>query len=138
MEDASKDLGAGFAVENPVGYLKKARQNRDYFLFFALAVSYFEFYGYQILRRCYWDKVPDKFKKRKILGAHAIIREMKNQKMISETAYKNMKDINVKRNDIVHSKTDIHLKYKMDDEGRILMDNAIAYVDKLKVKYDSI
>jgi len=138
LKDKSSDLYAVFTLENPVGYLKKARQNRDYFLFFALTVSYFEFYGYQILRMCHWDELPDDFKNDDRLTAYPIILQLDEQKVIKKKTSDKMKKINQKRNSIVHSKTDIHLKYEMDDDGRALMENAIEYVEILKNKYDSI
>ena len=138
LKDDSRDVAATFAVENPVEYLKKARQNWDYFLFFALAVSYFEFYGYQMLRKCHWDNVQNKFKKIKRLPASRILMELSNQGVVNKKVYEKMKKINDKRNSIVHSKTDIHVKYEMDDEGRELMENAIEYVEKMKIKYDPI
>jgi len=138
LKDDSRELAATFAVENPIGYLNKARQNRDYFLFFALAVSYFEFYGYQILRKFHWDNVPDDFKNNDRLTAYPIILQLDEQKVVKKKTFDKMKKINQKRNSIVHSKTDIHLKYEMDDEGRVLMENAIEIVEKLKIKYDPI
>jgi len=87
---------------------------------------------------CHWDELPDDFKNDDRLTAYPIILQLDEQKVIKKKTSDKMKKINQKRNSIVHSKTDIHLKYEMDDDGRALMENAIEYVEILKNKYDSI
>ena len=87
---------------------------------------------------CHWDNVPNKFKQDKRVSVSKIIEQLSAQGVVNKKVYEKMKKINDKRNSIVHSKTDIHVKYEMDDEGRELMENAIEYIGKLKIKYDPI
>ena len=125
MKDDSRDLKAGFILINPFSEIDNARQRKSYFEAFALAGTYFEYYGYLKLRGIISRKKLDR------MTAGSIREALIKRKLIDPKINKKMKEVIVLRNDLVHPEGDIARKYRLKSDEIALLDVAKECIKEL-------
>jgi hypothetical protein len=113
-------------VINPFSEIEGAKERGSFFEAFALAVTYFDYYSYLILRPHIPEEKLDKIFTRKK------IEELFDRKLIKKETRNNMKEINELRNDLIHPKGDMTLKYKLTPEQKDLVNKTLDCIRELR------
>jgi len=125
MKDNSGDLKAGFILINPFSEIDNARQRKSYFEAFALAGTYFEYYGYLKLKGIISREKLDR------MTAGPIREALIKRKLIDPKINKKMKEVITLRNDLVHPEGDIARKYRLKSDEIALLDVAKECIKEL-------
>lgn len=97
----STNLSSSLTVINPDDEINKAIQNEDWFSGFAVAVSYFEYFGARVLkaRAMNIPSYEDIFKNMSVNTMTFILRVMN---IVDEDTYNKMRTTIIERNKLVH------------------------------------
>jgi len=129
MGKGSEDLKGGFKV-NPAKKIKNAIHNEDFLSAFSHAVTYFELFGFVILRKKLRGKISsDKLEK---LSVHTIIILLCALEIIEQPTYNTMMVVKTVRNKIIHPEKGI--MYEPNDEEKRAISKSVECVEELLEK----
>lgn len=120
----TSDLPAKFLVINPIAEITKSMQNKDYFGAFTNAVAFFEYLGYKKLVKSLKGKINEEKLSR--FSVSKIVILLFCLDIIKQPTYAKMFEVIKVRNDLIHPKEDVGLRYTIDD------DKAERLVEKAK------
>jgi len=152
-QDESKvgyaDFGVGMFIINPFKEIRDAKERKDWPAGFATSATYFKYWGavkleaYFKFHKLATDDKTHELKTTfkdfiKRLEVRDIITLLYSFDIIDETTHKQMKEINVERNNMEHvERKGVMYRYQDEERFRKLLDHAITCIDTLsKVRFD--
>ena len=115
---------------NPAKKIENAIHNEDFLSAFSHAVTYFELFGFVILRKKLRGKISgDKLEK---LSVHTIIILLCALEIIEQPTYNTMMAVKTVRNKIIHPEKGI--MYEPNDEEKRAISKSVECVEELLEK----
>lgn len=124
MENASRDMGSKFIVNNPIVVINKALERRDHFSAFVLACAFLEYLSYVTLRKKGVDIVTVSKRRGDDPSLYELTCRLEKEGIIHLDTRKNIDEIRRVRNKIVHPKGDISKLYLPTEKERIHIETA--------------